>query len=148
MYLGNSYARKQLQQDLKSNQYNVILTTYDFVMRDKTALCKLKYTYMIIDEGHRMKNAHCKLTQILTQFSAKHRLLLTGTPLQNSLPELWSLLNFLLPKIFESVKSFDEWFNTPFANVCMLSLPPSLCFFVVPFFFWPLMLCVVDGRAA
>ena len=43
-------------------------------------------------------------------------LILTGTPLQNNLPELWSLLNFVLPKIFNLVKLFDEWFNTPFAN--------------------------------
>lgn len=65
-----------------------------------------------------MKNAHCKLTQVLSQFySSKHRLLLTGTPLQNNLPELWALLNFLLPVIFKSVKSFEEWFNAPFANV-------------------------------
>jgi len=43
-------------------------------------------------------------------------LILTGTPLQNNLPELWALLNFVLPRVFNSVQSFDEWFNTPFAN--------------------------------
>lgn len=71
---------------------------------------------MIIDEGHRMKNHHCKLTMILnTHYTAPHRLLLTGTPLQNKLPELWALLNFLLPSIFKSVSTFDQWFNAPFA---------------------------------
>ena len=70
---------------------------------------------MIIDEGHRMKNHHCKLTQILNQYYiAPYRLLLTGTPLQNKLPELWALLNFLLPSIFESCNTFDQWFNAPF----------------------------------
>jgi ATP-dependent helicase STH1/SNF2 len=64
-----------------------------------------------------MKNTQSKLAQTLTQFyRSKYRLILTGTPLQNNLPELWALLNFALPKIFNSVKSFDEWFNTPFAN--------------------------------
>lgn len=71
---------------------------------------------MIIDEGHRMKNHHCKLTQILNTFyTANNRLLLTGTPLQNKLPELWALLNFLLPSIFKACNTFEQWFNAPFA---------------------------------
>lgn len=71
---------------------------------------------MIIDEGHRMKNHHCKLTLTLNKYyRASHRLLLTGTPLQNKLPELWSLLNFLLPSIFKSCATFEDWFNAPFA---------------------------------
>ena len=70
---------------------------------------------MIVDEGHRMKNHHCKLTQTLnTHYGAPHRLLLTGTPLQNRLPELWALLNFLLPSIFASSQTFENWFNAPF----------------------------------
>lgn len=72
---------------------------------------------MIIDEGHRMKNHHCKLTQVLnTHYLAPYRLLLTGTPLQNKLPELWALLNFLLPSIFKSCSTFEQWFNAPFAT--------------------------------
>lgn len=64
-----------------------------------------------------MKNHHCKLTQILNTFYiAPHRLLLTGTPLQNKLPELWALLNFLLPSIFKSCTTFEQWFNAPFAT--------------------------------
>ncbi|XP_059407495.1 transcription activator BRG1 isoform X2 [Carassius carassius] len=71
---------------------------------------------MIVDEGHRMKNHHCKLTQVLnTHYLAPRRLLLTGTPLQNKLPELWALLNFLLPTIFKSCSTFEQWFNAPFA---------------------------------
>jgi SWI/SNF-related matrix-associated actin-dependent regulator of chromatin subfamily A member 2/4 len=78
---------------------------------------QVHWKYMIIDEGHRMKNHHCKLTQVLnTHYIAPHRLLLTGTPLQNKLPELWALLNFLLPSIFKSVSTFEQWFNAPFAT--------------------------------
>lgn len=64
-----------------------------------------------------MKNANSKLSITLMQFySARYRIILTGTPLQNNLPELWALLNFILPKVFNSVKSFDDWFNSPFAT--------------------------------
>jgi ATP-dependent helicase STH1/SNF2 len=64
-----------------------------------------------------MKNTQSKLTVTLTTYyHSRYRLLLSGTPLQNNLTELWSLLNFTLPRIFNSVKSFDDWFNTPFAN--------------------------------
>ena len=64
-----------------------------------------------------MKNSQSKLSSTITQYyTTRYRLILTGTPLQNNLPELWALLNFVLPTIFKSVKSFDEWFNTPFAN--------------------------------
>jgi ATP-dependent helicase STH1/SNF2 len=72
---------------------------------------------MIIDEGHRMKNSNSKLSATIQQYyTTRFRLILTGTPLQNNLSELWAMLNFVLPNIFKSVKTFDEWFNTPFAN--------------------------------
>ena len=67
-----------------------------------------------MDEGHRIKNAACKLVQHLNMLPSKHRVLLTGTPLQNNLNELWALLNFCLPHVFDSSDSFAEWFNSPF----------------------------------
>lgn len=64
-----------------------------------------------------MKNAQSKFAiTLVTQYTSRHRILLTGTPLQNSLPELWALLNFLLTTIFNSVETFDQWFNKPFAQ--------------------------------
>ncbi|CAH1772648.1 unnamed protein product [Owenia fusiformis] len=115
-YKGSPNARKSLQFQVRSGKFNVLLTTYEYVIKDKGALAKVRWKYMIIDEGHRMKNHHCKLTQVLnTHYIAPHRLLLTGTPLQNKLPELWALLNFLLPHIFKSCSTFDQWFNAPFA---------------------------------
>ncbi|KAM7286817.1 transcription activator BRG1 isoform X1 [Ixodes scapularis] len=116
-YKGSPNLRRQMSQMLRSSKFNVLITTYEYVIKDKAVLAKIRWKYMIIDEGHRMKNHHCKLTQILnTHYSAPHRLLLTGTPLQNKLPELWALLNFLLPSIFKSCNTFEQWFNAPFAT--------------------------------
>ncbi|CAD6891549.1 unnamed protein product [Tilletia laevis] len=117
VYKGSPPARKALAAQVKSGNFQVVLTTYEYIIREKQVLGKVKWLHMIIDEGHRMKNTQSKLTVTLTQhYTSRYRLLLTGTPLQNNLPELWALLNFVLPRIFNSVKSFDEWFNTPFAN--------------------------------
>lgn len=133
-YKGNPMQRRALQGELRVGQFQVLLTTYEYIIKDRPILSKMKWVHMIIgmygcsltteyntnrltDEGHRMKNTQSKLAQTLTTYyHSRYRLILTGTPLQNNLPELWSLLNFVLPKIFNSVKSFDEWFNTPFAN--------------------------------
>lgn len=116
-YKGAPTQRKTIQQQIKHGKFNVMLTTYEYIIKDRSFLSKIKWLYMIIDEGHRMKNSHSKLTLVLTQhYSARFRLILTGTPLQNNLPELWALLNFVLPHIFNSSKTFDEWFNAPFAN--------------------------------
>ncbi len=110
--------RKELyREEMQGGQFNVLLTTYDYIMKDKAVLRKTLWQYIIVDEGHRMKNANCKFSQILgNSYRANHRLLLTGTPLQNSISELWALLNFLLPHIFHSVDSFEQWFNKPFAS--------------------------------
>lgn len=116
-YKGSPQLRRILQTQMKATKFNVLLTTYEYVIKDKSILAKVPFKYMIIDEGHRMKNHHCKLTQILnTHYNAPYRLLLTGTPLQNKLPELWALLNFLLPSIFKSCSTFEQWFNAPFAT--------------------------------
>ncbi|GAA5966126.1 hypothetical protein JCM3765_005538 [Sporobolomyces pararoseus] len=116
-YKGTPTQRKSAQQEIRQGNFQVLLTTYEYIIKDRPLLAKIKWLHMIIDEGHRMKNAESKLSLTLTTYySSRYRLILTGTPLQNNLPELWALLNFVLPKIFGSVKSFDEWFNAPFAN--------------------------------
>ncbi|CAH6722983.1 nuclear protein Sth1p/NPS1 [[Candida] jaroonii] len=117
VYKGSQQQRRDLQPEVRLGRFQVLLTTYEYIIRERPILAKFEYSHMIIDEGHRMKNAESKLSITLrTYYRTKNRLILTGTPLQNNLPELWALLNFVLPKIFNSVKSFDEWFNTPFAN--------------------------------
>jgi ATP-dependent helicase STH1/SNF2 len=117
VYKGPPTSRKAQQMRIRQGGFQVLLTTYEYIIKDRPILSKIRWVHMIVDEGHRMKNAQSKLSSTLTQYyTTKYRLILTGTPLQNNLPELWALLNFVLPTIFKSVKSFDEWFNTPFAN--------------------------------
>eukprot|EP01028_Stygiella_incarcerata_P004396 TRINITY_DN195_c0_g1_i1.p1 TRINITY_DN195_c0_g1~~TRINITY_DN195_c0_g1_i1.p1 ORF type:complete len:710 (+),score=220.78 TRINITY_DN195_c0_g1_i1:1493-3622(+) len=100
--------------------FNVLLTTYDYVTRkrDASLLKKVAWKYIVVDEGHRMKNHKCKLVQSLSTFRSRHRLLLTGTPLQNNIHELWALLHFVMPSIFDNLVNFDEWFNKPFQSIC------------------------------
>ena len=98
--------------DARARAWDVLVTTYEYVMRDKSTLRRTEWQYIIVDEGHRMKNANSKFAQTLgTNYTSKRRVLLTGTPLQNSLPELWALLNFLLPDVFSSSDTFDDWFS-------------------------------------
>jgi ATP-dependent helicase STH1/SNF2 len=117
VYKGPPNARKQQQEKIRQGRFQVLLTTYEYIIKDRPILSKIKWFHMIIDEGHRMKNTNSKLSATISQYySTRFRLILTGTPLQNNLGELWAMLNFVLPNIFKSVKTFDEWFNTPFAN--------------------------------
>ncbi|KAI1757756.1 SNF2 family N-terminal domain-containing protein [Xylaria castorea] len=117
VYKGPPNTRKQQQEKIRQGTFQVLLTTYEYIIKDRPILSKIKWFHMIIDEGHRMKNSNSKLSATISQYySTRFRLILTGTPLQNNLSELWAMLNFVLPNIFKSVKTFDEWFNTPFAN--------------------------------
>ncbi|KND04183.1 uncharacterized protein SPPG_01617 [Spizellomyces punctatus DAOM BR117] len=117
VFKGTAPERARLRNEIKAGYYNVLITTYEYIIREKSLLAKTKWVYMIIDEGHRMKNTQSKLSITLMQYySTRYRLILTGTPLQNNLPELWALLNFILPKIFNSVETFDDWFNHPFSK--------------------------------
>ncbi|KAI5184932.1 ATP-dependent helicase STH1/SNF2 [Nematocida homosporus] len=116
-YKGDPSQRRDLKKETLTSHFNVLLTTFEYVIRDRAFLSKISWLYTIVDEGHRMKNAGSKLCTVMnTYYKSKFRLLLTGTPLQNSLPELWSLLNFVLPKIFCAGGSFDEWFSAPVAH--------------------------------
>ena len=71
----------------------------------------VRWLYIVVDEGHRLKNMHCRLIKSLKQYTSSNRLLLTGTPLQNNLDELWSLLNFLMSEIFDDLRVFRSWFD-------------------------------------
>ncbi|CAN8285555.1 unnamed protein product [Cochlearia groenlandica] len=119
VYCGTPDERRKLfKEQIVHQKFNVLLTTYEYLMNkhDRPKLSKIHWHYIIIDEGHRIKNASCKLNADLKHYVSSHRLLLTGTPLQNNLEELWALLNFLLPNIFNSSEDFSQWFNKPFQS--------------------------------
>ena len=98
------------------SQWEVLITTYELLLCEASALKKIKWSYLIIDEAHRIKNDQTKLSTIVRQMSSKNRLLITGTPLQNNLHELWALLNFLVPDVFNSDEEFTDLFD---ADKCL-----------------------------
>ncbi|RKP28991.1 hypothetical protein METBISCDRAFT_19734 [Metschnikowia bicuspidata] len=89
----------------------VVITSYELVMKDFRRFAVISWGYLTVDEGHRLKNFQSILIQTLKKLKCANRLLLTGTPLQNNLLELWSLLNFILPDIFHDLELFERWFN-------------------------------------
>ncbi|XP_042214025.1 chromatin-remodeling complex ATPase chain Iswi-like isoform X2 [Homarus americanus] len=105
-----------IREVMMPGEWDVCITSYEMCIREKSVFKKFNWRYMVIDEAHRIKNEKSKLSEIVREFRTTNRLLLTGTPLQNNLHELWSLLNFLLPEVFSSSEDFDSWFNT---NNCL-----------------------------
>ncbi|KAJ8014194.1 hypothetical protein DPEC_G00037720 [Dallia pectoralis] len=93
------------------NRFPVVITSFEIAMIDRAFLQRFQWKYLILDEGHRIKNLNCRLVRELKMLPTENKLLLTGTPLQNNLAELWSLLNFLLPEVFDDLKSFESWFD-------------------------------------
>jgi ATP-dependent DNA helicase len=98
--------KKYFSKSQNSNTFPIVVTSYEIVMNDRKFLSKLQWKFIVIDEGtfvashlisgHRIKNLNCKLIRELKSYNSANRLLLTGTPLQNNLKELWSLLNFIV----------------------------------------------------
>lgn len=102
---------KLINERLLDEDFDVCITSYEMVLREKSHLKKFAWEYIIIDEAHRIKNEESSLAQIIRVFNSRNRLLITGTPLQNNLHELWALLNFLLPDVFGDSEAFDQWFS-------------------------------------
>ncbi|KAF1957129.1 hypothetical protein CC80DRAFT_444606 [Byssothecium circinans] len=100
-----------IQERLVDEKFEVLITSYEMILREKSHLKKFAWEYIIIDEAHRIKNEESSLAQIIRVFNSRNRLLITGTPLQNNLHELWALLNFLLPDVFGDAAAFDDWFS-------------------------------------
>jgi len=110
--LGSKDERARIMRDeLKPGAFDVLVTSYEGVLKEKNGLCKIEWIYLLIDEAHRIKNPNSSLSKIVRLIPTQFRLLITGTPLQNNLNELWALLNFLLPDIFGSEADFETWFS-------------------------------------
>ena len=117
LYHGSKQDREEMRrkrmkmQTQKDFNFPVVVTSYEICMNDKKFLAPYQWRYIIVDEGHRLKNMNCKLIQELMTYQSANRLLITGTPLQNNMSELWSLLHFLLPEVFNDLDSFESWFD-------------------------------------
>ncbi|KAJ5096281.1 hypothetical protein NUU61_005637 [Penicillium alfredii] len=125
-YYGNQEERKQKRRGwMDDNAWNVLITSYQLVLQDQGSLKRRNWHYMILDEAHNIKNFRSQRWQALLTFRTRARLLLTGTPLQNNLTELWSLLFFLMPSDsdgtgvegFADLRDFSEWFRRPVEQI-------------------------------
>ncbi|KAB5545387.1 hypothetical protein DKX38_013499 [Salix brachista] len=111
-FLGNPDERKHIREELLvAGKFDVCVTSFEMAIKEKSILRRFSWRYIIIDEAHRIKNENSLLSKTMRLYNTNYRLLITGTPLQNNLHELWALLNFLLPEIFNSAETFDEWFQ-------------------------------------
>lgn len=110
--IGSKDQRADVIRDvMMPGEWDVCITSFEVVIIEKATFKKFNWKFVVIDEAHRIKNEKSRLSTIVRQFRSTNRLLLTGTPLQNNLHELWALLNFLLPDVFNSSDDFDSWFN-------------------------------------
>lgn len=121
-YYGSREQRAEKRKGwLDNNLWHVCITSYQLVIQDATIFKRRHWHYLILDEAHNIKNFRSQRWQTLLNFRTEARLLLTGTPLQNNLVELWSLLYFLMPSGvtsgmptgFADLKEFQEWFARP-----------------------------------
>ncbi|KAF4581595.1 hypothetical protein EYR38_002924 [Pleurotus pulmonarius] len=108
-----SKEEKEAATNAAVQKFPVVVTTYEMVIKDRAQLGVHKWGYIVVDEGHRLKNIDCKLIKEIKKYTTAGRMILTGTPLHNNLAELWSLLNFVLPEIFGDLDTFQELFNLP-----------------------------------
>ncbi|XP_050689571.1 chromatin-remodeling ATPase INO80-like, partial [Eriocheir sinensis] len=117
-YWGNPEERKNLRKFFdgknlgsKEASFHIVVTSYQIVIQDFKFLNRLKWNYMVLDEAQAIKSINSQRWKLLLGFSCRNRLLLSGTPIQNSMAELWALLHFIMPSLFDSHLWFNEWFS-------------------------------------
>ncbi|ATY63011.1 SNF2 family helicase ATPase (Ino80) [Cordyceps militaris] len=118
-YWGSAADRKVLRKfwDRKHSTYrkdaafHVCVTSYQLVVSDVAYFQKMRWQYMILDEAQAIKSSQSSRWKSLLGFHCRNRLLLTGTPIQNNMQELWALLHFIMPSLFDSHDEFSEWFS-------------------------------------
>ncbi|EWC44054.1 hypothetical protein DRE_01406 [Drechslerella stenobrocha 248] len=114
VYVGNPSERQELRHLLGTT--DIVITSYDICRNDLEHVMKHDWNYCVLDEGHIIKNSKAKLSQAVKKIRANHRLILSGTPIQNNVLELWSLFDFLMPGFLGTEKVFMDRFAKPIAN--------------------------------
>lgn len=102
--------RKQISYH-RDAPFHVLITSYQLVVSDEKYFQRVKWQYMVLDEAQAIKSSSSNRWKTLLGFDCRNRLLLTGTPVQNSMQELWALLHFIMPSLFDSHDEFSEWFS-------------------------------------
>ncbi|KAL1131031.1 hypothetical protein AAG570_012268 [Ranatra chinensis] len=110
-YSGTPLEREKLRSHVK--RHNLIVASYDVVRKDIDFFSSIKWNYCILDEGHIIKNGKTKVSIAIKQLNANHRLILSGTPIQNNVLELWSLFDFLMPGFLGTEKQFNARYSKP-----------------------------------
>lgn len=100
-----------IQSRLLSSDFEVCITSYEICLIEKWAFKKFSFEYIVIDEAHRIKNVNSILSKIVREFMSRSRMLITGTPLQNNLQELFALLNFICPEIFTDYSDLESFLH-------------------------------------
>ncbi|KAL5121742.1 putative DNA helicase ino80 [Pleosporales sp. CAS-2024a] len=95
----------------RDSPFHVVVSSYQLVVQDAQYFQKMRWQYMILDEAQAIKSSHSSRWKSLLNFHSRNRLLLTGTPIQNNMQELWALLHFIMPSLFDSHDEFSEWFS-------------------------------------
>jgi TATA-binding protein-associated factor len=113
LYVGNPSERQRLREQIPNQ--DIVITSYDISRNEIETLCQFNYNYCTLDEGHIIKNAKAKVTMAVKRIMANHRLILSGTPVQNNVLELWSLFDFLMPGFLGTEKFFHDKFAKPIA---------------------------------
>ena len=104
-------AKKEPVESLVKDIGGIVITSYEMTMMDHASLGNgIPWDVLVVDEAHRLKNFDCKLIRTLRKFQTEARVLLSGTPLQNNVGELWSILNFIVPWMFSDMHQFKAWF--------------------------------------
>ncbi|CAB16246.2 Chromatin-remodeling ATPase INO80 [Schizosaccharomyces pombe] len=104
------WCRKNMTYD-ENSPFHVVVTSYQLVVLDAQYFQSVKWQYMILDEAQAIKSSSSSRWKSLLAFKCRNRLLLTGTPIQNTMQELWALLHFIMPSLFDSHNEFSEWFS-------------------------------------
>lgn len=114
LHQSGTYPGHKSQLIKEMNKANgILITSYSGVLKYKTNLLDYNWHYLILDEGHKIRNPNAKVTVALNEIRTPHRLMLTGSPMQNNLQELWSLFDFTNPGILGNLPTFMEHFNNP-----------------------------------
>jgi len=100
----------------KDKPYHILLTTYNIMLRDIDKLSKMEWEYVVLDEAQKIKNYKSKIYKASRMLNAKHKLALTGTPIENRLTELWAIFDFLLPGYLGSLKKFIQDYEIPISK--------------------------------